>query len=47
MTRSHRTAHRLLWLFLALALGFGLAIALLLRAPATAGTPAAIPETSL
>jgi len=35
MTRKHRSAHRLLWTFLALAIAFGFSIALLLRAPAT------------
>jgi hypothetical protein len=46
MTRSHRSAHRMLWLVLALALGLGLAISLLWRAPAHAQVMAAISEVS-
>jgi hypothetical protein len=44
MTRSHRSAHRMLWVVLALALGLGLAIALLWRAPAHTRVMAAISE---
>jgi hypothetical protein len=44
MTRSHRAAHRLLWILLALVLGLGLAAALLWRAPAHAATPASVIE---
>jgi hypothetical protein len=38
MTRSLRTAHRVLWVALALALILGLAAALVFRAPAHAAT---------
>lgn len=40
MTRSHRSAHRVLWVVLALALGVGFSIALLWRTPARAETVA-------
>lgn len=46
MTRSHRSAHRILWVVLVLALGLGLAIALLWRAPAHAETTVPISEAS-
>jgi hypothetical protein len=36
MTRSHRSAHHVIWIVMALAMGVGLAAALLQRAPAHA-----------
>jgi len=39
MTRSQRSAHRILWTVLALAVAFGFGMALSLRAPADANTP--------
>jgi hypothetical protein len=44
VTRSHRAAHRLLWIALALALAFGFGVALLWRAPAHAAMPASASE---
>ncbi len=38
MTRSQRSAHRILWTVLALAVAFGFGMALALRAPADANT---------
>jgi hypothetical protein len=42
MTRSHRSAHRILWIVLTLAVGLGLVAALMLRAPAQAASPVVI-----
>jgi hypothetical protein len=42
MKRRFRAAHRILWVLLALGVGLVFAMALMLRAPAHAGTTAAI-----
>jgi hypothetical protein len=44
MTRSQRSAHRILWTVLALAVAFGFGMALLLRAPADANTREIVSE---
>ncbi len=41
MTRSHRSAHRLIWPLLALLVGLGFAMALVLRPPPDEPPPAA------
>ena len=44
MTRSHRSAHRALWILVAIAIAFGLGAALLRRAPAKVATLTVISE---
>jgi hypothetical protein len=39
MTRSHRSIHRVLWLFISLLVAFGLTMALVLRPPPAPDAP--------